>query len=77
MRYIGGVAGATVLSALMRDASSPASHQRPVLVYAGALVVAAGLSLLLPGRIARDTEASSSASMGSPPRTRRTQSDPK
>jgi hypothetical protein len=40
MRYIGGVAGATVLSALMRDASSPASHQRPVFVYAGALVVA-------------------------------------
>jgi MFS family permease len=51
MRYIGGVAGATVLSALLRDASSPASHQRPLIIYAGALVVAAGLSLLLPGRI--------------------------
>jgi len=51
MRYIGGVAGATVLSALLRDSSNPASHQRPVLVYAGALVVAAGLSLLLPGRV--------------------------
>ena len=51
MRYIGGVAGATALSALLRDASSPASHQRPVFVYAGALVVAAGLSLLLPGRL--------------------------
>ena len=51
MRYIGGVAGATVLSALLRDASSPASHQRPVFVYAGALVVAACLSLLLPGRM--------------------------
>ena len=53
MRYIGGVAGATALSALLRDASSPASHQRPVLVYAGALVVAAALSLLLPGRTER------------------------
>ena len=50
MRYIGGVAGATTLSALLRDASSPASHQRPVFVYAGALVLAAALSLLLPGR---------------------------
>jgi MFS family permease len=57
MRYIGGVAGTTLLSALMRDASSPASHQRPVFVYAGALVVAAVLSLLLPGRIARDSAA--------------------
>jgi len=53
MRYIGGVAGATVLSALLRDASSPASHQRPVVVYAGALVLAAVLSLLLPGRMDR------------------------
>jgi predicted MFS family arabinose efflux permease len=53
MRYIGGVAGATALSALLRDASNPASHQRPVFVYAGALVVAAGLSLLLPGRTDR------------------------
>ena len=51
MRYIGGVAGATTLGALLRDASSPASHQRPVLVYAGALVLAAGLSLLLPRRV--------------------------
>jgi MFS family permease len=51
MRYIGGVAGATVLSALLSDASSPASHQRPVFVYAGALVLAAGLSLLLPRRV--------------------------
>jgi MFS family permease len=51
MRYIGGVAGATVLSTLLHDASNPASHQRPVLVYAGALVVAAGFSLLLPGRV--------------------------
>ena len=51
MRYIGGVAGATTLGALLHDASSPASHQRPVLVYAGALVLAAGLSLLLPGRV--------------------------
>jgi hypothetical protein len=35
---------------LLVDSASPASHQRPLLVYAGALVVAAGLSLLLPGR---------------------------
>ena len=50
MRYMGGVAGTTVLGALLQDSASPASHQRPVLVYAGALIVAAGLSLLLPGR---------------------------
>jgi hypothetical protein len=50
MRYLGGVAGITVLGALLRDSASPASHQRPVFVYAGALIVAAALSLLLPGR---------------------------
>ncbi len=50
MRYIGGVAGTTVLGVLLRDSASPASHQRPLFVYAGALVVAAALSLLLPGR---------------------------
>jgi MFS family permease len=50
MRYIGGVAGTTALGALLRDADSPASHQRPLFVYAGALIVAAALSLLLPGR---------------------------
>ncbi len=50
MRYMGGVAGTTVLGALLQDSASPASHQRPVLVYAGALIVAAGLSVLLPGR---------------------------
>ena len=50
MRYLGGVAGTTVLGALLHDAASPASHQRPVVVYAGALIVAAALSLLLPGR---------------------------
>jgi predicted MFS family arabinose efflux permease len=50
MRYMGGVAGTTVLGALLQESASPASHQRPVFVYAGALIVAAGLSLLLPGR---------------------------
>ena len=50
MRYMGGVAGTTVLGALLQNSASPASHQRPVFVYAGALIVAAGLSLLLPGR---------------------------
>jgi len=50
MRYIGGVAGTTVLGAMLSDAASPASHQRPVLVYAAALVAAAALSLQLPGR---------------------------
>ena len=46
----GGVAGTTTLSVLLRDSASPASHQRPLFVYAGALVVAAALSWLLPGR---------------------------
>jgi MFS family permease len=50
LRYIGGVAGTTALGALLRDPASPSSHQRPIFVYAGALLVAAALSLLLPGR---------------------------
>ena len=50
MRYIGGVAGTAALAALLRDPASPASHQRPLFVYTGALVVAAALSVLLPGR---------------------------
>jgi MFS family permease len=50
MRYLGGVAGTTALGALLLDSASPASHQRPVVVYAAALIVAAALSLLLPGR---------------------------
>lgn len=50
LRYLGGVAGTTVLGALLLDSSSPASHQRPVAVYAAALGAAALLSLLLPGR---------------------------
>jgi MFS family permease len=54
MRYIGGIAGTTALGVLLRDSSSPASHQRPLFVYAGALIVAAVLSLLLPGRQRRE-----------------------
>jgi len=50
MRYLGGVAGISALGALLTDSANPISHQRPVLVYAGALVLAAALSLLLPGR---------------------------
>ncbi len=51
MRYLGGVAGTTALGALLRDSASPASHQRPIVVYAAALGTAAVLSLLtLPGR---------------------------
>jgi MFS family permease len=50
MRYLGGVAGITALGALLHDAASPASHQRAVFVYAVALIVAAALSLALPGR---------------------------
>jgi MFS family permease len=53
LRYIGGVAGTTALGVLLRDSASPASHQRPVFVYAGALLAAAALSLLLPGRPTR------------------------
>ena len=53
LRYLGGVAGITALGALLRDPASPSSHQRPVFIYAGALVVAAALSFLLPGRSAK------------------------
>jgi MFS family permease len=51
LRYVGGVAGTTALGALLGDSASPAFHQRPLAVYAGALVVAAALSWLLPGRL--------------------------
>lgn len=51
LRYIGGVAGTTALGALLGDPASTSSHQRPLFVYAGALVLAAALSLLLPGRL--------------------------
>ncbi len=50
MRYVGGVAGTTTLGVLLVQPTSVASHQRPVFVYAGALVVAAALSVLLPAR---------------------------
>ena len=50
LRYVGGVVGTTALGWLLRDASDPAAHQRPVVVYAGALIVAAMLSLMLTGR---------------------------
>jgi MFS family permease len=50
MRYMGGVAGTTALGVLLVDSSSPSSHQRLVPVYAGALLLASALSLLLPGR---------------------------
>jgi hypothetical protein len=50
MRYIGGVAGIATLGVLLRDSASVAAHQRPVFVYAAALLVALVLSLALPGR---------------------------
>lgn len=50
LRYLGGVAGTTVLGALLSDSANVASHQRPIAVYAAALVVAALLSFSLPGR---------------------------
>lgn len=50
LRYLGGIAGMTALGALLHEPASPASHQRPLVVYAGALVAAAALSRLLPGR---------------------------
>jgi MFS family permease len=53
MRYIGGVAGMSAFGALLADPFSPASHQRPLYVYAGALIAAAALSLMLPGRQAK------------------------
>ena len=56
MRYLGGVAGTATLGALLTDSASPASHQRPLLIYAAALILAAGLSLLLPGRQKRQEE---------------------
>jgi MFS family permease len=49
LRYLGGVAGTAVLSALLVDPASPAAHQRPIVVYAGALVAAMLLGLTLPG----------------------------
>ncbi len=51
MRYIGGVAGTTILGVLLHRPSDASSHQPPIFVYAGALVVSAALSVLLPGRM--------------------------
>jgi MFS family permease len=51
MRYMGGVAGIAALGALLTDAGDTASHGAPVIVYASALIAAAALSLLLPGRV--------------------------
>jgi MFS family permease len=62
MRYAGGIAGTTALGLLLRDASV-ASHQRPLFVYAAALLASAGLSLLLPGRAAERV-----ATVGTPSR---------
>ena len=49
LRYVGGVAGTTTLGALLLDPGSPASHHAPLVVYGGALVAAAMLSMALPG----------------------------
>ena len=51
MRYLGGVVGTTALGVLLRDSASPAAHQAPVVAYAAAAILAALLSLLLPGRL--------------------------
>jgi MFS family permease len=50
LRYLGGVAGTSALGVLLLQPDVPASHQRPVVVYAVALVAAALLALRLPGR---------------------------
>lgn len=50
MRYLGGVAGTSALGILLLQPADPASHQRPIVVYATALVAAAALAFLLPGR---------------------------
>jgi MFS family permease len=62
MRYMGGVAGIAALGVLLNDSASPSSHQRPVLVYAGALVMAAALSMLLPRRAERRMASEGAAS---------------
>jgi MFS family permease len=53
LRYLGGVAGTTALAALLVRSDDPASHQRPVLVYAGALLAATVLATALPAAIAK------------------------
>ncbi|MCE9507989.1 MAG: MFS transporter [Alphaproteobacteria bacterium] len=51
LRYMGGVSGTAMLGIFLDQPSSPASHQHPVAMYAGTLIVAAMLSLLLPARL--------------------------
>jgi hypothetical protein len=51
MRYMGGVAGTGVLGAMLTDPANAAAHQRPVIVYGGALAAAAVLSVMLPSRV--------------------------
>jgi MFS family permease len=50
LRYLGGVIGIAALGALLGDPTDPAAHRLPVVAYALALVLAGGLTWLLPGR---------------------------
>jgi MFS family permease len=50
MRYVGGVAGTGVLSAMLGEPTSASAHQRPIVIYAAALAAAAALSATLPAR---------------------------
>jgi MFS family permease len=56
-RYIGGVVGISILGTLISGPGSAASlgqHQGAVVVFAGAFLAAAAVSMLLPGRAKRD-----------------------
>jgi len=49
-RYIGGVIGISALGYLLKSNSTDTAHTTATFVYAGALVIAAVWSLVLPGR---------------------------
>lgn len=56
-RYLGGVAGISILGLLLSAPGSAASlgqHQQAILVFAGSFLAAAGVSLLFPGRPKRE-----------------------
>lgn len=56
MRYVGGIAGLTVLGLVLTDAPAAEivvrEHTTALSIFAGSLIFTLGLALLLPGRIA-------------------------
>lgn len=48
MRYLGGVAGVTMLGILLTNVAAPITYQTPILVYCGSVLIVTLLAALLP-----------------------------